>query len=580
MLVLWAVFAGLRINSAYDNAVEARDLLTEFRSETRGSLSRLDLLTAPPDLTKAQEARRSFSRASSELRSPLLAPLKVLPVIGRQIGVTRTLSDSGAALIASVTSAYDEMTGILDGLQQAPASERIGLRVTAVQDLSDSLKALEDTLNALDTGASEGLIDPLWRARTAFIKNRQSLVDATGEAIRVLDGIHSFLDGPNTYVVLVANNSEMRVGSGMFLQISSMTVRDGRFDVDSFGATGDMTLTEPATTFDPELSRVWDGFYPTSEWRNINVTARFDVSGRVATEMWRAMGNNQPQGAVAVDIGALQRLLEVVGPVDVVGPNEHSVSLDSDHVVRYLMLEQYLQRSDDGTLIDRADRRSNLGDVARAAFESLNGEDVSLEDLIKAFTDMGHGRHLLMWSSVPTQQSAWEALGVSGELDETDLMLSLMNRGANKLDQFIDIAAELREQRSGDSRSITVSTSITNSTPDGLPPYVAGSEAASGVPPGDYTGYLVVNLPLGAHSTTVDGADLVATAEDGPTKLAVIKVVIPKGTTLQVDIDFGLHSSWSTIQILPAARIPPVEWTYRGKSWHDTSSYEIELSRS
>lgn len=573
--IAWAVIAGLQIRSAYANATEARDLLTEFKAETAGTLSRLDMLTNPPDLTKARDAEQLFSGASSGLRSPLMAPLRLVPVVGRQIGVAATLSDSGAALISSVASTYDEMSQILDDLQAAPATDRIGMRARAVQDLSNSLTALTTKLEELDAGTSEGLIGSLWRARTNFLENRQSLVEELERAVATMDGVHEFLAGPNTYVVLAANNSEMRAGSGMYLQVSSMLLENGRFDVDSFEPTAALVLPEPAGTFDPELDPVWDGFYPTSEWRNINLTARFDVSGRVATEMWQALGNGRPQGAVAVDIMAVRRLLEVVGSVEVAGPDGSPVTLDSDNVVHYLLLGQYSQISDDGDFVDRDDRRSSLGDVARAAFEALNGEDVSIEDLLEAFVDMGRGRHLLIWSSEGPQQAAWEALGVAGELEKDDLILSLINRGGNKLDQFMNLSATISQEHSGSSRSVSLGIEITNNTPEGLPPYVAGSSNASGVSPGDYTGYLTLNLPRGAHSVRASGAELVAEANDGPTRLVVIKAVIERMDQLSVDVDFEMDESWTEMRVLPSARIPAVNWQYGEESWTDHAPRKV-----
>lgn len=577
VFVLWVGLVVAQVRSAYTDTTAARDLLEEFKAETSASMSKLDLLTERPDLTKALDARRRFSDASSKLHSPLLAPLQVVPVLGRQIRVAAVLSDSGATLISTVASSYDRVTAILDELQAAPASERIRMRADTVQRLSRSLGTVVDTLDGLDTGTSEGLVGALWRARSQFIENRRSLVESMRDAIDTLDGVHAFLRGPNTYVVLAANNSEMRAGSGMFLQVSSLSAEDGRFEVGPFEATGPLMLSEPADTLDPDLERVWAGFYPTSEWRNINLTPRFDVSGRVAARMWRAMGNPEPDGTVAVDVRALERLLSVVGPVEVAGPDGTPVTLDSDNVTKYLLLDQYTTRSADGELVDRDDRRSSLGEVARAAFEALNGEDIGIEDLMTAFTDMGNGRHLLMWSSDPVQQSAWRALGVSGELQEKDLLVSLINRGANKLDQFIEMSVDLTERRSGDSRSIGLDVTMTNSAPGWLPPYVAGSTPVTGVAPGDYIGYLTLNLPRGAHSISVTGAELVARADDGPTRLAVIKTIIPREEDLSVHVGFEMHESWRSLRVLPSARLPVVTWRYGSTSWADHVDHEVAL---
>lgn len=580
VLLVWATAAVVKIRSGYSNATRARDLLSEFKDDNGGVLADLQPLTTSPDLTKAQLAEQHFSAAASDLRSGVVGPLRLLPVVGRQIRVAQTLADSGATLISAVTSTFDEVTSILDRVQAMPPEERSAMRATATEDLSRSLSTLASDIRGLDTGSAEGLIGSLWKARGEFIENRDSLLRALDEAIATMDGVHSFLSGPNTYVVLAANNSEMRAGSGMFLQVSSMDIADGLFEMGDFTASEKLLLQQPASPFDPDLDAVWGDLFPTAEWRNINLTPRFDLSGQVATEMWQALGNHEPDGAMALDIDAMQRLLEVVGPVEVDGPDGTPLSVDAQNVVQYLLLEQYRQRSDDGGLIDKDERRSSLGDVARAAFDALNGEDVRLADLLEAFIDMGRGRHLLVWSSDTTQQQAWEALGVSGELVEDDLLVSLINRGANKLDQFIEITAALSDDLTAATRSVSVSVDLTNAAPDGLPPYVAGSGAVPGLLPGDYKGYLALNLPRGAHSITVSGGEPLATAADGPTRLVLIDVVVRRSEKLSIDVDFAMDESWSSIRVLPSARIPPIRWHRGNDEWVDDRSHVVTLTET
>jgi hypothetical protein len=56
------------------------------------------------------------------------------------------------------------------------------------------------------------------------------------------------------------------------------------------------------------------------------------------------------------------------------------------------------------------------------------------------------GRHLLAWSPHATQQRAWRAAGVSGALRPDSLMVSAMNFGGSKVDQYLAIAADLQVQ--------------------------------------------------------------------------------------------------------------------------------------
>ena len=72
----------------------------------------------------------------------------------------------------------------------------------------------------------------------------------------------------------------------------------------------------------------------------------------------------------------------VVGPVQITQPDGEVVELTSGNVTRYLMIQQYKNMSRDSDATGREERRSHLGEVAKAVFESFNSSDLGLEELI------------------------------------------------------------------------------------------------------------------------------------------------------------------------------------------------------
>ena len=576
-IIAWLIVAGLQVRSASKSASRGKALLAEFREESGGSLSGLKPLTSTPDLTKVDKAAVSFSDTSKRLDSPVVRPLRLVPVLGRQLGVVQTLSESSETLLKSLMSTFDEVQQILDDVKSLPSSEKVEARLSAAVELQTSLEGLSAKVESLDSGDHEGLMASVGEARDDFIRNRSELVDSLDRAIAAVKGIHAFLAGPNTYVVLAANNAEMRAGSGMFLQAGSMSIDNGRFSMGDLKSTGDMVLDQPATEFDPELQALWGDFRPTAEWRNINLTARFDESGRIATEMWKASGNPPAQGALAVDILAIKRLLKVVGPVTVTRADGSDVELNYDNVTGYLLLQQYKDLITDTTAEGQEERRSHLGVVAKAIFESFNSGEVGFADLLDALVDVGRGRHLMAWSSDPVQQKAWRELGLSGELPGDGIMFSLINRGANKLDQFVTTTAQLQSKRSGELTHMSLAFTMDNTTPEGLPAFVAGGSPLSGVSAGDYLGYAALNVPLSAGNFTVDGGDLLATAIDGKTRVLIVRVVIPMGQSVSLTFNLDLPSSVKSVELLPSARIPRVQWTDGNESWEDGAPRTIPL---
>ena len=51
-------------------------------------------------------------------------------------------------------------------------------------------------------------------------------------------GIAQMAEGPSKYLVLAANNSEMRAGSGMLLSAGVMNMANGQFDLGPMTDTG------------------------------------------------------------------------------------------------------------------------------------------------------------------------------------------------------------------------------------------------------------------------------------------------------------------------------------------------------
>ena len=54
-----------------------------------------------------------------------------------------------------------------------------------------------------------------------------------------------------------------------------------------------------------------------------------------------------------------------------------------------------------------------------------------------ALSAAAEGRHVLLWSSDTRTQAAWSGAGVAGQLQPSSLMADIINRGGNKLDQYL-----------------------------------------------------------------------------------------------------------------------------------------------
>jgi hypothetical protein len=574
VIALWAVLAAWMLWSAANDARDGMTSMEDFSALASEDIATFvdsiggqsDDVAEETGAAQLQQAADSFGSAHDSISSPVLAPLRVLPVLGRQLRSVQALSGAAATASHEASVAFADLTAILESSTHLPED-----RLATTAEVERVLTTLQANLGELDLGPSEALIGPLANARQRFEDEYAQVTETLDTAVTAVTGVHDFLEGPNRYLVLAANNAEMRAGSGMYLQIGTMDVDAGLFALSDFEATADLALPAPGAELPPEVMALWAPLEPTQDWRNVNVTPRFDQSAAAAAKMWEAAGRGPVDGVAAIDVVGLRRLLEIIGPVEV-DTVDGPMSIDAENVESHLLLEQYRDADDDAV-----ERRSELGRVATAVFESFNARGVSATQLLQVLQDTGEGRHLLMWSSEPTQQAAWEVLGAAGQLSEDDLLLSVLNRGGNKLDQFLGVHATLTSVTTGGLRRVSVQVDLGNRTPEGLPRYVAGPFPGTDLVAGDYLGLLALTVPAGAGNPSVEGTTLAATGLDGDNKVIVADVLLGRGQSTTITISFDLPTAWTSLDVQASARVPPVTWTAGGRSWDDDRPETVEL---
>jgi hypothetical protein len=172
----------------------------------------------------------------------------------------------------------------------------------------------------------------------------------------------------------------------------------------------------------------------------------------------------------------------------------------------------------------------------------------------------------LLWSRDPEQQEAWAAAGVDGRLDPDSLMLSVVNRSANKADVFIAVRADVRVEPGPEKTDVVVEVELTNRIPDGEPRYVGGPNPDTDNAYGDYEGILTLNIPGVAQRGRVDGDDaLVVLGGDGPTRVVGTQVELGQGETVRRTFRFELpNDRIDRMVIEPSGRVPDVRWRVDG----------------
>jgi Protein of unknown function (DUF4012) len=506
-------------------------------------------------------ARASFQSSSRLMGSPVLAPLRLLPVFGRQLRSGEALTQAAAEICGIGVDAVEEARLTLSEPHKSGPE-----RIVLLRELGRLSVRAEGRLAGVDLGPGQALVGPLASKRREL---ESKLADArTGlrDGGTALAGMADLLAGPRRYLVMAANNSEMRAASGMFLSVGELKTANGDLELDDFRPSFDLRLPpEKAPPIgDADLAARWGELTPNREWRNLGLTPRFPATAELASRMWTAAGGQPVDGVLALDPVTLKGVLQATGPVSV-----GDTQVGADNVEGLLLHDQYAG-IDSGADAAQAARREQLGDIARKALEALQERDWDLGGLASGLSQAAQGRHLLAWSSRPPEQQAWTAAKVDGAISADSLVLSVLNRGGNKLDRFLDVEAKLGFEREGRSANATLEVLLQNTTPDGESAYVAGPNrgAPAGTEAGDYVGLMSLNLPARADAVTVEGRETFAAAgPDGPTRLVALPVNVKKGAAQSFTVRFRLPADHPALQVEASARVPAVRWTTPGESF-------------
>lgn len=545
--------------------LDARAALADGRVElqvVRGGATPSTLLDT--DTGRALDrAGNHFARARSRLRHPVLAPLRLVPVVGRHLRA----GDRVVATSQGATELADTAVTDLQDLSERPVDGGPE-RLEVLDELTSIVSRTERGLARLDPGSPDALVGNLAEAVTELRTQRDDSVASLGRADETIRAVTKVLDGPTPYLLLGANNAEMRAGSGMFLSATSLGLDNGALQLGDVRPTEQLVLPAGAVPVTGDLARNWPWLDGGRDMRNMGLTADFPQSAALAAANWAEVpGGGEVGGVIVVDVDALRGLLRAVGPVEVGG-----VRYTADTVRGELLRAQYTRFGD-----DREGRRDQLGDVAKAVFERIESGKWEFDELATALLDAVQRRNMLVWSADEDVQSALSGVDADGHLGDESLSVALLNRGAEKLDAYLDTSGTLTSRRVGGGRvSVSMTYRITNRAPAKGPKYQVGPNIA-GLEAGEHRAILVVNLPAGTDEVTLDGATRTLTGTDGPTLVVAGEVAIKRGRSVEVEVTATLPAGLNRVVLEPSARIPRTRWTVGSRSFDIDRRRTVEL---
>ncbi len=490
--------------------------------------------------TQARAAAAHATSAERRVRgSPWLRAWSRVPVLGRPARWLRAATGVAASLSERASDAVGRIEASLESLRDAPA--RLSFLTLVEHEFAELLRSVD----AVRLPGSGGFLPPVDAARKELTQELRQLHDGLSRGVASVRGLRAFLEGPTNYLVLAANNAEMRAG-GMVLQAGLLNARDGVMSAGGFRTTADLMLRDPVT-----LPREFEALYgwldPGVEWRNVGSSPNFPVVAPIYGAMAQRRGVRNLDGVLQLDVIGVRELLRVIGPVQIEGTR-----FDASNVDRLVLHDLYI------TFGGRQfERRAEFSRLAAATFTALNERSWRPADMVRALRFAAAGRHLLVWSSHAEQQAAWRGLGVDGALPRDGFMLTVQNHTGNKLDWYVrpSVAMDVESLRGG-ARRVRARITIANPTPPGPAGYVNGD--GSLVPVGGYRALVAVYLPGWATDVEMPGSTVNIVGPDGSMRVIGTRVDILRGRTVTLDVAFTVPATVRGITLLSSARAVPV----------------------
>lgn len=535
-------------------------------SEAKNELSLSNL--SAPETPGARATSRAMGRAHAMFGSPVLLPIRMLPVVGRQVRAVSSLAGASQTAIDVGIDTRRAAAGIAAAVPKTGAD-----RVRAITQTEDLVAAGLQRLETIELGPANNLIGPIARTRATFAAELNRIGEVLQRAEAGSRGLATFLKGPGRYAVFAANNAEMRAGSGMYLFAGELTINDGDLTLGPMKSILDLPPAPNNVALEYDYLRLWGTQAPGSDYRFVNMTPRFPTSGSLLKRMWDASGAGPVDGVLVLDPIAAVELIKVVGDVNIDGQK-----VTAENALQLFLHDQY-EKFD---TIKPAARRDFLGDVVADLFGRVAAGGVAPNAIGAALGEAAAGRHVLAWAADGDVQRGWNALGMDGLLPDQSVMFALQNRGGTKLDYFQRISATAKATVSQSGSAITMDFLITNAVPDGEPVYIAGPVPGSFVTKANvYTGIASVNVPAIATDVQFIGGDLangdfdLVKGPDGNTQVVSKWLQIDQGETVRLHLSFALPPSYRSLVVMPSVRHPGVFWHLGKTTWTDFKPREI-----
>jgi nitrate reductase NapE component len=538
LLILAVAWVGIRGALAKGHLERAVGDVDTLRSQLTGGNTAAVKKTAARLEDEAASAR-------SLTGDPVWGAAQHLPFFGANLRAVREVSVIVDDVAQNAVTPVAGVVGEIGSDSLAPKNGKIDLQ--PIEDAQPSVaKATKTLASAHDDAEAIDVSGTLSPVTTAVGQLRNALSSASTQAEtanRVVQLAPAMLghDGDRNYVLLFQNNAELRAGGGIPGAVALLRAKDGAVHLQSQAAGSSFgPYDQPVLP----LTKDTRGLYGeiTGEYmQDVTLTPRFDVSAKLAREMWKQKFGQQVDGVLAMDPVTLSYILKATGPVQLPTGD----TLTSDNAVRLLLSDVYSKYPDPVV------QDAFFASAASAVFEKVSSGGFDTQQFVAALTQSADEGRLRVWSADKTEQGRISGTPVAGDLPtvsaESNQFAVYLNDGTGaKMDYYLEKTLSVGSsvcRKDGRPTSV-VQITIKNTAPAdaavSLPEYVTGG-GNFGVEPGKIKTLIAAYAPEDAIflGATKDGKTTpVQTATDGGHPVAQLQTLLAPGQSLTFRVAF------------------------------------------
>lgn len=441
-------------------------------SEARDDISRVrqDLVAGRSAAFDLAQAQRDSRAASHDTHDFIWSAASWLPPVETVRGIT-------AAVNTLAQQALPDVVKVGPSLQ--PKELRVARNRLALAPLHRALPTLEHaaaaTAKARDQVANlpNGWIGPLTDARNQVLGQLTSLAGQADIVARFARVAPAMLGehGLRRYFVGVQNNAEARATGGLVAAYAIVTADHGTIRVVQRGNDSALAPSPtPVVTLPAEYRQIYGNYLPAQQWITSNLSPNFPAAASIWAGLWQAESGQHIDGVFGVDPYGLADVLAAVGPVQLSG---YQGTFTGSNLASYVESGQYVAFRSIGS---QQLRKRFISSVAGAVLDKmLSGSG----DPHRIAAELGHAAglgDLELWAARPQEERAITGTPLAGEIPSLRtpfVSLSIDSGTGSKLDYYLDRSLSYHANScSGSTRVATITVTLTNAAPRGLPPYV------------------------------------------------------------------------------------------------------------